>query len=109
MSSSHGAVRPRGRARAGILLTVVALIVSVLTPVAAEPVAHDPGVPRAGNLIEVAAGDRHSCGLDGDGSIWCWGDNRRGQLGVQLNVETNLPHSHRSRWHPPPQEPSSRR
>lgn len=30
--------------------------------------------------IEVAAGDRHTCGLSGDGTVYCWGAKDRTQL-----------------------------
>ena len=29
----------------------------------------------------VAAGATHSCAIAGDGALWCWGNNDRGQLG----------------------------
>lgn len=32
-------------------------------------------------FIDVAAGDGHACGVDRGGGAWCWGENRRGQLG----------------------------
>ncbi len=33
-------------------------------------------------VVSVAAGSRHSCALLGDGTVWCWGLNDRGQLGT---------------------------
>ncbi|MDY0004206.1 MAG: hypothetical protein RBU30_23100 [Polyangia bacterium] len=30
---------------------------------------------------QLAAGQAHTCGVKGDGSVWCWGDNSLGQLG----------------------------
>lgn len=32
-------------------------------------------------LVALATGDSHACGLDGTGTVWCWGANNRGQLG----------------------------
>lgn len=34
-----------------------------------------------GDIIAVAAGGRHSCALDAQGSLQCWGANDQGQLG----------------------------
>jgi alpha-tubulin suppressor-like RCC1 family protein len=30
----------------------------------------------------LAAGDQHSCALNQQGNVQCWGDNTRGQLGI---------------------------
>jgi alpha-tubulin suppressor-like RCC1 family protein len=32
-------------------------------------------------VIAVAAGDPHTCAIKKDGSLWCRGDNKFGQLG----------------------------
>ena len=36
-------------------------------------------VPQA---VDIATGDSHSCALTREGAVWCWGDNRYGQLGI---------------------------
>jgi prepilin-type N-terminal cleavage/methylation domain-containing protein len=33
------------------------------------------------NVIEIKAGDQHTCALKIDGTVWCWGGNNWGQLG----------------------------
>lgn len=33
-------------------------------------------------FIQLAAGSSHSCGLTASSSVYCWGDNDRGQLGI---------------------------
>ncbi|XP_043705008.1 ultraviolet-B receptor UVR8 [Telopea speciosissima] len=39
-------------------------------------------------FVEIAAGAYHSLALEDDGSVWCWGYNVYGQLG--LNVENSM-------------------
>ena len=51
----------------------------VPSPVAVQVVT-TVGTPLTG-IVEMAAGDRHSCGRDGTGKVWCWGDNTNAQLG----------------------------
>jgi alpha-tubulin suppressor-like RCC1 family protein len=36
------------------------------------------------NLTEVAAGYNHTCALRNDGTVWCWGYNGNGELGMAL-------------------------
>ena len=33
------------------------------------------------SVARVTAGDAHTCALKTDGTVWCWGDHRDGQLG----------------------------
>ena len=39
----------------------------------------------------VEAGQSHSCGLRDDGSLWCWGANDKGQLGVGDTLQRPSP------------------
>ncbi|MDQ1287477.1 MAG: hypothetical protein QG622_1042 [Actinomycetota bacterium] len=38
-----------------------------------------------GTWVAVAVGGSATCGLNGDGRLWCWGDNTHGQLGDGTN------------------------
>jgi alpha-tubulin suppressor-like RCC1 family protein len=42
------------------------------------------------NIIEVAAGDDSGYALSSDGSLWVWGDDDDGQLGVGTDTANNL-------------------
>ena len=43
------------------------------------------GGMRQSFVVAVAAGDRHSVALTRTGEVYCWGDNRSGQLGIYGN------------------------
>ncbi|MEC9442359.1 MAG: hypothetical protein VYE40_14775 [Myxococcota bacterium] len=34
-----------------------------------------------GEVAQITSGSKHSCALDKDGKVWCWGNRARGQLG----------------------------
>lgn len=55
---------------------------AVLTPV---PVETDL------RFVDLDAGGRHTCALTPEGSMFCWGRNRFGQLGNGLTAETAVP------------------
>lgn len=38
-------------------------------------------VPIEG-IVAIAAGESHSCAIDGEGLVWCWGGNGEGELGL---------------------------
>ncbi|MCH7564861.1 MAG: hypothetical protein IH968_13665 [Gemmatimonadetes bacterium] len=42
-------------------------------------------------LVRLEAGDRHLCGLTGDGVLLCWGRGAAGQLGVGSRADALLP------------------
>ena len=42
-------------------------------------------------LIAVTAGDLHSCGLQTDGSAWCWGGDQADQLGDSTQTNSSSP------------------
>lgn len=53
------------------------------------PVQVSGGGVALSNIIAVAAGGRHSLALAGDGTVWAWGDNTYGQLGVSNATTTS--------------------
>ena len=42
-------------------------------------------------ITSVVAGERHTCALDGQGQVWCWGANTVLQLGIQGLRARGLP------------------
>lgn len=47
----------------------------------------------SGSWAVVGGGALHSCGVETDGTVWCWGDNAQGQLGNAMNSGTNTPNA----------------
>jgi len=49
-------------------------------------------MPLSRTSLQTSSGLHHTCSLMSDNSIWCWGDNSEGQLGIGSEVgETHLP------------------
>lgn len=52
------------------------------------------GAPVLEGVNELALGERHSCAVrhgSGMGTVWCWGANERGQLGVGTGPDSAAP------------------
>ncbi|OQR97388.1 regulator of chromosome condensation rcc1 [Thraustotheca clavata] len=49
------------------------------------------GIPSLKNIIQVACGEEHTMILDEDGTIFSFGGNRAGQLGIDSYCESNTP------------------
>jgi len=51
-----------------------------------------PAPVRAGmltNVIDISTAQEHSCAVEMGGQVWCWGDNRYGQLGIPNATESS--------------------
>src|SRR4029078_7216253 len=50
-----------------------------------------PGqVTSLNHIIALAAGNSHSLALKSDGTVWSWGDNSAGQLGISTSAGKSL-------------------
>lgn len=59
---------------------VIALLLGCSLVFVDEPCDTGPAAPDERRWRSVASGGRHSCGIDEDGAIDCWGADERGQL-----------------------------
>jgi alpha-tubulin suppressor-like RCC1 family protein len=67
-----------------VLVASLGLVAALLTVLLPSPsYAEHPGAPR---MTEVTVGADHVCALTETGAVWCWGDNRKGQLGAGLDT-----------------------
>jgi len=78
-----GALLCSGRNANGQLGTLNTTPSTVFAPIVTT------GKPYAGlTWKSVAAGDDHACAIASDASLWCWGLNTSGQLGLAANPAT---------------------
>lgn len=62
--------------------------------VAANDVMHPAPVVGLTQAVSVGVGNNHLCAVDAVGTVWCWGDNAFGQLGIGSigsSVEFSVP------------------
>ncbi len=61
---------------------------------------YGPSSPESGTCVkttsascvaELSLGAQHSCALETDGSVWCWGSNAAGQLGLPASADPSAP------------------
>ncbi len=43
------------------------------------------------SVVQIAAGQSHAIAVKGDGTVWTWGENSLGQLGVGSTADSNVP------------------
>ena len=43
------------------------------------------------SVAKVASGFKHNCAIRTDNTVWCWGDNTKGQLGDNSTTDRNIP------------------
>ncbi len=55
------------------------------------PRAFPQSVAGGHTFLQLAAGDRHTCGLTAPGDVFCWGLNSSGQLGTGTTISSNVP------------------
>ncbi|WP_088288040.1 hypothetical protein [Kineosporia sp. A_224] len=67
-------------------LAAAALVVPAVAALTAAPAAALPA-----GWAQVSAGDAHTCAVGQDKTLWCWGENNRGQLGVGTQVDSAVP------------------
>lgn len=74
------------------LLAILAIGASACgTPSADQTADVDSLVATTPRFVSITAGRQFTCALDDGGKTWCWGSNRRGQLGLGDTLDRFLP------------------
>ena len=75
----------------GAVSSVVMSVLAFGAPVQADVGEVRFDHPRASDAGKVSAGGSHTCAILTDGSLWCWGRNDRGQLGLGDTTDRSSP------------------
>jgi alpha-tubulin suppressor-like RCC1 family protein len=82
LGSTSQAASPTDGAATGAVPTVA---------VPAAPDQRGAGRVRIAGIPEVAAGGEHSCGIRANRTLWCWGRNNYGQIGLGSTKDVAVP------------------
>lgn len=48
-------------------------------------------IQELSDITDISLGDSHTCATNDTGSVFCWGENDRGQLGIGSTTNENIP------------------
>lgn len=51
----------------------------------------EEGVGFLSGIVQISCGEAHTLALDGEGTVWAWGQGEQGQLGDGTNLNSNIP------------------
>ena len=60
-------------------------------PEPSSPFPISVGIPTSAPPVAIRAGDAFACSLHADHTVFCWGDNSRGQLAIPLLTDRSAP------------------
>lgn len=71
-----------------LMATVVLLLLAACSPEGQDAA---PAQPSERTWVQVSTGGAHTCGVTSEGALYCWGNNKDGQLGDDTLNSTSQP------------------